>query len=169
VEDIRFGAGAIPTIAERGWWFAFALWLAATAATAWIRPEVFTNLWVRPWTFILVLTMLAGGAGVFYFLRRQRDLAAFLSSSAFIVGILAATMAGTWPNFLRSTMDPSFSVTAFNSAAGAHGLRVAAAWWILGMALAAGYFVFLFRNFRGKVQVDSHETSEDKSSVISYR
>jgi cytochrome d ubiquinol oxidase subunit II len=79
-----------------------------------------------------------------------------LSSSAFIIGILAATMAGNWPYFLRSTLDPSFGLTASNSASGPHGLRVAMAWWLIGMTLAAAYFVFLFRSFRGKAQADSY-------------
>jgi cytochrome d ubiquinol oxidase subunit II len=143
-------------IAGRAWWFALVLWLATTGATAWIRPEMFTNLLIRPWSLVLVLMILAGGAGAFYFMRRQQDLAAFLSSAAFIIGIMAATMAGNWPFLLRSTLDSTFSLTASNSASGAHSLRVALAWWIIGMTLAVGYFFFLFRAFRGKARVDDY-------------
>ena len=44
------------------------------------------------------------------------------------------------------------------AAAGGIGLRVGLGWWIAAILLAIGYFVYLFRSFRGKVQVtaDGH-------------
>jgi cytochrome d ubiquinol oxidase subunit II len=137
--------------ARRAWLAVLPLWLAVTVATAALRPEVFTTLPERPWFLGFVVLMLAGVAGVFYYLRRGRELAAFLSSGAFLLGMLAATMAGIYPVWLRSTLDPAYSLTAANSAAQNYGLRVALAWWVVGMALAGAYFVNLFRAARGKV------------------
>ena len=68
---------------------------------------------------------------------------AFLSSSAFLFGMLAATLAGQYPFWLRSTLDPSYSLTALNSASDHYGLRVALTWWPVGIALVAVYFTFL--------------------------
>ena len=76
---------------------------------------------------------------------------AFLGSSAFLVGMLAATAACLFPVMLRSIDDPARSLTAFNAAAPASSLRAAIGWWIIGAPLAVGYFVFLFRVHRGKV------------------
>ena len=90
---------------------------------------------------------------MFYYLRSERELAAFLSSSAFLLGLLAATMAGIYPVWLRSTLDPAYNLTAANSAAESYGLRIALLWWVAGMALAGAYFVYLFRSTRGKVDV----------------
>jgi cytochrome d ubiquinol oxidase subunit II len=143
-------------LAAGAWWAAFVLWLAATGATIWIQPELFQNLLGRPWSLILVGIMLAGGAGSYVFMRRQQDLAAFISSSLFIIGILAATMAGNYPYFLRSTIDPYLGLTAHAAASGEHGLRVALAWWIVGMTLVLGYFFYLFRTFRGKARVEEY-------------
>jgi cytochrome bd ubiquinol oxidase subunit II len=137
----------------RGLWLAvLPLWLAVTAATARLRPETFTNLFVPPWLLGFVALMLAGIGGLFHFLRRGRELAAFLSSSAFLLGLLAATMAGIYPVWLRSTIDPAYSLTAGNSAAKSYGLQVALVWWVVGITLAAVYFVNLFRSNRGKVE-----------------
>jgi len=37
-------------------------------------------------------------------------------------------------------------------------LRIGLVWWIIGMALATGYFVFTYRNFAGKVKAGAgHE------------
>jgi cytochrome d ubiquinol oxidase subunit II len=76
-----------------------------------------------------------------------------LSSSAFLLGLLGATMAGIYPVWLRSTLDPAYSLTAENSAAPSYGLQVALVWKTVGIALAGAYFVYLFRTTRGKVDV----------------
>jgi cytochrome bd ubiquinol oxidase subunit II len=59
-----------------------------------------------------------------------------------------------YPTLLPATTDPSYSLTIYNSAAGRHGLIVGLAWWVLGFLLALGYFVFIYRMFRGKVRVE---------------
>jgi cytochrome d ubiquinol oxidase subunit II len=143
----------------RGAWLAvLPLWLVVTLATAWLRPETFTNLFDRPWSLGFVVLMLGGVGGVFHFLRRERERAAFLSSSSFLLGLLAVTMAGIYPVWLRSTIDPVYSLTAANAVAGSYGLQVALVWWTIGMGFAGAYFMYLFRATRGKVDVrmDGH-------------
>ena len=141
--------------ARDAWKIALVLWVAATAATAWVRPEVFSSLASRPWALPFVAVAIAGAWGAYRFPRLGRDLAAFLSSSAFLLGMLAATLAGQYPFWLRSTLDPSDSLTALNSASDHYGLRVALTWWPVGIALVAVYFTFLFRWMRGKVDVEA--------------
>jgi cytochrome d ubiquinol oxidase subunit II len=142
---------------------ALVLWAAATAATAWVRPEVMAGLFARPWALIFVAVALAGAWGVFHFSRRGRELAAFLSSSAFLIGMAAASLAGNYPYWLRSTLDPAFSLTASNSASDRYGMGVALIWWTIGIALVIGYFIFLFRWMRHKVDV---ETDPSYSSAV---
>ena len=55
---------------------------------------------------------------------------------------------------LPASTDPNYSLTIYNTAAGAHGLSVGFVWWAIGMVLALGYFVFVYRMFRGKVRVE---------------
>jgi cytochrome d ubiquinol oxidase subunit II len=137
--------------AHRAWMGALALWVVSTAATAWVRPEVFRGLAARPWAFALVALACAGAWGAYRYASRGRDLAAFLSSSAFLFGMAASTMAGIYPFWLRSTLDPSYSLTAYNAASDRYGMGVALTWWIIGIALIACYFTYLFRSMRGKV------------------
>jgi cytochrome d ubiquinol oxidase subunit II len=139
--------------AYRAWLTVLPLWLAVTLATVWLRPDNFTNLIARPWSIAFVLLMVGGLGGVFYFLWRGRELAAFLSSSCFLLGLLAATMTGNYPVWLRSTINPDYSLTAANTAADSYGLRVGLIWWIIGIALATAYFVYLFWSIRGKIGV----------------
>jgi cytochrome d ubiquinol oxidase subunit II len=34
-------------------------------------------------------------------------------------------------------------------------MRVGLVWWCIGIVLAAGYFVFIYRKFRGKVGAEA--------------
>jgi cytochrome bd ubiquinol oxidase subunit II len=51
--------------------------------------------------------------------------------------------------------DAAYSLTVANAQAGAYGLKIGLIWWIIGMILATGYFVFLYRSFGGKVSSNS--------------
>jgi cytochrome bd ubiquinol oxidase subunit II len=139
---------------HRAWMGALALWVVSTAATAWVQPEVFRGLVARPWAFVLVALAIAGAWGAYRYSSRGRDLAAFLCSSAFLLGMAASTMVGIYPFWLRSTLDPSYSLTASNAASDHYGLRVALTWWIIGIVLIVCYFTYLFRSIRGKVGAD---------------
>ncbi len=152
---------------ETVWKAAIALWVVATAATAWVRPEVFAGLVARPWAFAFVALAIAGAGGAIWFLRSGRDLAAFLSSSAFLFGMVAATMAGQYPFWLRSTLDPSFSLTALNAASDRYGMIVALSWWGVGIALVVCYFTYLFRSMQGKVGAKLGPSYEDPRIVSS--
>jgi cytochrome d ubiquinol oxidase subunit II len=139
--------------ARKAWLAVLPVLALVTLATAGIQPTLFANLFTRPWSLGFVLLMLGGLLGVFRFLKREQELAAFLSSSAFLLGLMAATMAGNYPHWLRSTLDPAHSMTAANSASESYALQVGIIWWVVGMILAGGYFVYVFRSFRGKVDI----------------
>ena len=64
------------------------------------------------------------GLGGVPFSEAGQELAAFLSSSAFLLGMVAATLAGHYPFWLRSTLDPSYSLTALNAASDHYGMGV---------------------------------------------
>jgi cytochrome d ubiquinol oxidase subunit II len=143
--------------ARNAWLAAVPLWALVTGATVRIQPIVFTNLLSRPWSVGFVVLICAGFYGVFHFLKREqeRDFAAFLSSSAFLLGVLGATMAGNYPFWLRSTLDPAYGLSAENAAARMHALQVGVVWWTIGIILVGAYFVHLFRSFRGKTDADA--------------
>ena len=130
--------------------------LGCIAATWQVRPELYTGLAARPWSWPLPVLAAAALAGVFGWLFRGRERAAFLCSAAFLASTLAATAAGLFPLLLPSTISPAFSLTAAQAATGQHGLRVALIWWTLGISLAVGYAAFLYRSARGRVRLQDH-------------
>ncbi len=128
-----------------------ALWLLSSVATVRLAPQMVENLAARPAAWAATALFLAGLLGSRFARRAGRDLAAFVASSAFLLGLLGATAATLYPTMLRaSTIAPS--LTAENSAAAAHSLRVALLWWPIGLLLAIVYYVVLFRLHRGKAQ-----------------
>ena len=56
--------------ARKIWLAVLPLWVLVTLATAWIQPEIYTNLLARPWSLGFVLLMLGGLCGVFRFLNQ---------------------------------------------------------------------------------------------------
>jgi cytochrome d ubiquinol oxidase subunit II len=128
------------------------LWVIATLATGWVAPAVFQGLAHRPLAWISTLLLVVGLVTSWVARRGGRDLAAFLGSSAFLLGALAATAASVYPVWLKSTIDPAFSLTAQNTAASPHSLAVGLYWWPVGFVLAIVYAVVLFRLHRGKAQ-----------------
>jgi cytochrome d ubiquinol oxidase subunit II len=137
--------------ARRAWRGVVPLWIVATIATLSVRFELLSNSLERPLSIIFFLMTVAGLLLVFRYLARERELAAFVASSAFLLGLMGATMAGIYPDWLPSTIDPAFSLTAENSVAAKYGLQMGFVWWIPGIALATGYFFFLYRSLREKI------------------
>jgi cytochrome d ubiquinol oxidase subunit II len=126
------------------------LWLAATAATIAVAPDVYAAWATRPLAWALTALFAAGLISTPIFRRAGRDLAAFLGSAIFLVAALAATAASVFPVMLRAAGDPALSLTAFNAASSPHALSVALWWWPVGAVLAVGYFALLFHLHRGK-------------------
>jgi cytochrome d ubiquinol oxidase subunit II len=133
------------------WILVALLFVIGTFATARVRPELFSAIVSRPWSWLFValawLSLIAAPIAH----RRGAELAAFLCSSVFLGSVLAATACGLYPVLLPSAIDPRFSLNAHSSASGAHGLAVGIVWWTAAMLLAAAYFTYLFRSLRGKI------------------
>jgi cytochrome bd ubiquinol oxidase subunit II len=84
---------------------------------------------------------------------RNDDRAAFLSSGAYIIGMLTSTVFGVYPQVLPA-VDPANSLTIYNASASPYGMAVGLVWWSIGMVLAVVYFVVIYRLFRGKVSLE---------------
>jgi cytochrome d ubiquinol oxidase subunit II len=142
---------AVPAL----WALVVLLTAAITVVTFWIQPQVPANLAARPWGYVFPLLAVAGLAGVLFYLRRNA-LGAFLSSCAYLVGMLTSAAFGLYPYVLPSRTDPAFALTAQNARAPAYGLQIALVWGILGMILVAVYFSYSYRQFAGKIRAGEH-------------
>src|SRR5579871_6928561 len=88
---------------------------------------------------------------MYHYAGKKQDLAAFLSSCLFLVGMLTSATFGVYPYVLPSNVEPTAGLTISNASAAPYGLYIGLAWWIPGMILAGVYSVFVYRHFAGKV------------------
>lgn len=124
--------------------------IASLAATLWIRPELTQNYSNHPIWFIIPAIVAGALATMLLAIIRRRESMAFLSSSVFLIAMLAGAAVGLYPNVL-STTDPANSITIYNAATSTHTLQIGLYWWLPGVALAISYFIFIYTMFRGKV------------------
>lgn len=129
------------------------LTVVATLATFWISPWMLENFNQFVIGYALPLIAIGGLAGMIFFSFMRRDRAAFLSSGAYIIGMLTSTVFGVYPRVLPA-VDPDNNLTVYNAAASQYSQTVGLIWWSIGMVLAAIYFIVIYRMFRGKVRVD---------------
>jgi cytochrome d ubiquinol oxidase subunit II len=134
------------------WPVQFFLTCSSLVATFFIRSEVMTN-YSRHKIGLLVPVLVFGSlAAMLWANPKGKEKLAFVASSLYITGMLVGAAFALYPVVLPAR-DPQYSLTIYNTAAGSHGLSVGLVWWTLGAVLAVGYFVFIYRMFRGKVRV----------------
>lgn len=134
------------------WPAVVALTIAALIATLSIRPELVDNYNRLPVLYVIPLGVAATLAAT-RFIASERN--AFIASGAYLALMLGGAAAAVYPNLLISSSEPALNVTVHNAHTGEYALRVGLVWWTLGMAIAVGYFVFVYRMFAGKIAVRS--------------
>jgi len=141
------------------WWGAGIFTLLVTWATFSIQPQVPHNFVEHPWGAVFPLLALGGLAGVMALARRENsDFGAFLASCAYLVGMLTSVVFGVYPYVLPACTNAAYSLTIYNAAAGGYGLRVGIVWWVIGIALATGYFLYLYRHAAGRIKTASRDS-----------
>jgi cytochrome bd ubiquinol oxidase subunit II len=142
-------------VARVVWWGVGLSTIAVTYYTFEVQPHVEATLFHHPWCYVFPILAIVGLASARLFLAREDDLKGFLASCAYIVGMLTSLVFGLYPLVLPASTNPAYSLTVQNAKAGDYGLRIGLAWWIIGMILVMGYFLFTYRHFSGKVTLDS--------------
>jgi cytochrome d ubiquinol oxidase subunit II len=141
-------------VAAMGWIALVALTAVSLIATLYIRPRYLDNYRLHPWGWIIPVVVAAALISMRLFQSKGRDVAAFLSSAAYITAMLGGAAFAMYPYLLPASTNPSYSLTIHNTKSGAYSLTVGLVWWLIGIALAIGYFTFLYRSFRGKVTLN---------------
>jgi cytochrome d ubiquinol oxidase subunit II len=126
--------------------------LSSLFATLYIRPDILKNFELYPLGWIIPLVVVSTLAGMAFFLAQQREFAAFLCSSCYLIAMLGGAAFAMYPALLSASSNAGLSLTIYNSGTGAYSMRVGLLWWGFGMLLASGYFVFVYSSYRGKVQ-----------------
>jgi len=137
------------------WFVLLLVTFISLPATIAIRPSALENYKAHPVLFIIPLAVVATLIATLNFTRQRKDVAAFVSSSLYLIFMLVGAAVGLYPTLLPSSSDPSRDITVARALTGPHSLHVGLIWWSVGMAIALAYFVTSYRLFRGKVSAEA--------------
>ena len=148
-------------LADRARSVVFVLWPVlvvltglSLAATVYVRPAVMDNYRKYPIGLLVPVLVVASLILTLWWTRSHKEKLAFVASSLYITAMLVGAVFALYPLILPASTDPSRSLTIYNSAAGEHGLIVGLVWWLISAVIAVGYFVFIYRMFRGKIRLE---------------
>ena len=139
-------------IASRLWKIVLGLLVVVSIETWFVRPELLPGMWHQPFGWFGLALVLGGVIAIFTGLQSQREMRAVIGSAAFIAGLMIAGAASAFPIMLRSTLAPENSMSAYQNAAAGHGLAIALVWWPIAFIFAVVYFLFIYRDYAGKVK-----------------
>jgi cytochrome d ubiquinol oxidase subunit II len=151
--EVAARARRIATLGSRA---VLVMTLLVTLISLQIQPQILLNLTAHPWGFVFPAVVVASLAGIFHYLRGPSTPAkarrAFVHSCGYLLGMLTSVAFGLYPYVLPARAGPALSLTIYNARTSDHALRIGLAWWIVGVILAAVYFIFLYRRFAGPVR-----------------
>jgi len=119
------------------------------------RPDAPANYRAYPVLFVIPIVLFLALIGILFFSRKQDDRRAFSCSCLYLGFMLVGAAVALYPRLLPSSDDPTRDITIQKALSGPHTLHVGLVWWSFGMCLAAGYFVIVYRMFRGKVKLEA--------------
>jgi cytochrome bd-type quinol oxidase subunit 2 len=88
-------------------------------------------------------------------MARGSEWKSFLAAGCYLAGMLLSAVFGIFPMLLPAR-NAAYSLTIESTQAGKYGLTIGLVWWILGVILVTGYFIFVYRSSAGKVPVQKH-------------
>jgi cytochrome bd ubiquinol oxidase subunit II len=112
------------------------------------------NFKEKPISFILPIVALLAIANVPRLASKKKYMNALVFSSLTMAFLLMLVAFQLYPVLLPSTIDPKYSVTIYNAASSQKSLGIMITIVCIGSPLLAGYFLFLYRTFNGKVKLD---------------
>ena len=134
------------------WPMQFFLTCIALIVSYFVHPDIMVNYQAHAIGILVPIVVFASLGVMLWATPKGKEKIAFLASSFYITGMLVGAAFALYPVVLPAR-DHQFDLTIANTSAGIHGLTVGLVWWTLAAVLAVAYFVFLYRMFRGKVQL----------------
>jgi len=133
-------------------WNLYVLFLVlAFMATLVYLPDSITNIlaWISAVAVICALAVLRIA------LRKSKDALAFLMSSLTFVGLWGIIGSIHFPNLVKASNDPALSLTIDNASSSELTLKVMLIIALVGMPIVVGYTIYLYKIFKGKIQIES--------------
>ncbi len=141
--DLRKRAGLV---AARIWFVLAAMAVIFLAAT-WFSTKLYDNYLKTPGLAVIPLAAVAALFAIRFFIAKSEWLKAWFSSAIFIIAVTLFGVTGLYPNMLISSINPAFSLTAFNSASSTLTLKIMLGVALVFVPVVIAYQVWVYRFF----------------------
>jgi len=142
-------------LATRGVFILIPFTIMVFGVTPWIQPAIIEHYYSQPWGIVFPLSVILALTSLGYYTWRGSTNKIFIASSSLIVAMLATAVFGLFPRLLLNSLNPSNSLTIYNSVTSSYGLRVGLIWFSAGFLLLVAYVVVMYRSFWGKATSSS--------------
>ena len=139
---------------QKGMIFFIISFAITTLYTLVFIPEVTATFREKPLYFVVPVLSFLAVANVPRLVSKKQYMMALVFSSLTMAFLLILVALQLYPTLLISTIDPKYSVTIYNAASSQKSLGIMLTIVVIGTPLLAAYFIFLYRTFNGKVQLD---------------
>jgi len=110
--------------------------------------RLYDNFLRNPLWFVMPAAAVCGLIGARVFLTKPDAFKAFLASCITIVMVTLTGIVGLYPNLIPSSLDPAFSLTAFNSSSSIYTLRIMTVVALIFVPIVIAYQAWVYRVFR---------------------
>ena len=113
--------------------------------------DLYQNYLQYPLLFLVVLLAVAGLVGIKIFLQKEHYFKAWSASALAIIGATFFGVIGIFPNLLPSSINPEFSLSAFNASSSPLTLKIMLVVVLLFIPVVLAYQIWSYFMFKGKV------------------
>jgi cytochrome d ubiquinol oxidase subunit II len=121
---------------------------------------IYDNYTAHPPLFLLILITVLALLGVKLFLSRKNYWTAWFSSAITIIGATFFGFVGLFPNMLPSSLNPAFSLTAYNASSSHLTLQIMFTLAVIFVPVVLAYQIWVYSLFRHKVSKEELEYDE---------
>lgn len=139
---------------KKGMLFFIVSFSITTIYTLLFIPGVTDNFKENPLFFIIPILSFLAVANVPRLVSKKKYFQALVFSSLTMAFLLMLVAFQLYPTLLISTIDPAYSITIYNAASSQKSLGIMLTIVVIGAPLLAAYFLFLYKTFNGKVELD---------------
>jgi len=137
-------------LARRLWLPLVAVAVGFLIASAY-ATRLYENYLAHPALFGIVVWTVVALLAMRWFIARERLLAAWAASAATIAGAVFFGIAGLFPNLYPSSLDPAWSLTAFNASSSPLTLKIMLTVVAVFIPVVIAYQVWAYRLFHAKI------------------
>ncbi|MFC1877695.1 cytochrome d ubiquinol oxidase subunit II, partial [Thermodesulfobacteriota bacterium] len=119
---------------------------------SWFATPLYQNYLTRPILFVVIIVTVLALLSVRLFLHQENVFKAWFSSALTIIGATFFGVIGLFPNLFPSSIDPEYSLSAYNASSSPLTLKIMLVVVILFVPLVLAYQIWAYNLFKGKVK-----------------